>query len=118
MTVREYIERKNELIKKYTGMILVPEDQIIDMELPKDETLSINDDRSACPYCFFYFDYYDCSECPMSKAGNCCLNKGSTYQNITRDVERNIKPRSITDKGASWYEELCELIEQFNEENQ
>ena len=115
MTVREYTERKNELIKKYTEMVLVPEDQIVDMELPEDKMLSMDNDGNACPYCLVFSDSDNgCPGCPMSEAGNCCSNNGSTYANILKYTE----DVAIVNEGMPWYEELYSLVIQFNKENQ
>ena len=68
MTVVEFLRKKNEIIKKHTGLILVPEAQIVEVaKVP----LSMNEDINACPYCKIWFSE-DCIGCPMAANNNDC----------------------------------------------
>jgi len=79
MSVVEFMKRKNEIVKAVTGVILVPEDQIIDIPEDKRKPLDLDDDLSEydflgtgyCPYCALYFDD-GCEGCPMFEADNDC----------------------------------------------
>ncbi len=101
MTVREYIIRKNEIVKKATGHRLVRRDQIIDLEpMP----LCVTSDTYACPYCVTFF-HNDCEGCPITDR---CSPKGSGYEDVIRAID---------------YGSICnisgvrELITEYNESN-
>ena len=108
MTIREYIERKNALTLEQTGIVLVPDDQIIDMEPMR---LSFkNRDAGACPYCIKWIGFpNDCKGCPMQLAGNECGGPiDNTYDQIV-EVLGNPLIGSL--------EGLEELIEEYNISN-
>ena len=106
MTVSEYIRRKNEMIFKHTGIVLVPEDQIEECE---QSELDICADSWACPYCTIYIA--NCGECPMGKAGNVCnISPNNTYAKVMATVP------NITSSSAPWHSELEQLIKQYNSE--
>jgi hypothetical protein len=102
MTVREYIIEKNKLIYDQLGLILVPEDQIIDIEPMK---ISEEADYLACPYCI---KYLFCHGCPMNKADNNCNNLNSSYGQCVEAANKTNLVQSI--KG------LPELIAKYNNE--
>jgi hypothetical protein len=107
MTVEEYIRKKNEILYDITGITLVPEDQIIDIDPMK---LSIESDSKACPYCIEYlFKYESCKSCPMFLAGNeCVVNDNNTYEETRNGLEGSIiKIKKIRD-----------LIKEYNESNE
>ena len=107
MTIREYIERKNALTFKQTGIILVPDDQIIDME-PMRLNFK-NRDSGACPYCIEWINSpNNCDGCPMKEAGNECAVEGDTYDQIVE---------SLGDSLIYGLEGLEELIEEYNISN-
>ena len=109
MTAREYIERKNALIKKYTGLILVPESQIIDIQ--SKEPLNTESDKYICPYCIEWLGLgKDCKGCPMEQADNKCLNDASTYAQLIK------AHGAITGYRHPWSQELEELVDQYNDE--
>ena len=103
MSVKEYIKKKNEILKEHTGITLVPEDQITNPELLTKLNMGL--DRFFCPYCVLY----SCYECPMSKAGNECMDNDSSYQRIRKDTNNRL--RSIH---TPFHSELKELVEEFN----
>lgn len=109
MTVSEYIRKKNKIIFDVCGLTLVPEEQI--EECPQFE-LSTIDDTYACPYCRVYLDYDDfCAKCPMSKAGNCCVDDSTdTYFVVANALGFSI----VSNKRV--IEKLEPLIEQYNNE--
>jgi hypothetical protein len=111
MTSKQYLEAKNEIVKRVTGVTLIPEDQIIEhkfVELfpvyPKELYGEI------CTYCQTY-DVKEtyCEECPMSTAGNICEdNTDSTWHKANLEW---IKLATEYDK-----EELENLAVQYNDE--
>lgn len=106
-----------EIYFDLTGIILVPEDQMLEVtQFP----LSMDSVYTVCPYCiaFWYKHRYDenrtgCEECPLYKAGNGCNNIVSSY---------NKAARILSNRGMSMLEghekvdELKALIEQYNKE--
>lgn len=115
MTPREYIEKKNSIIEKYTGIVLVPEDQIIDLPVEQVGKLSIhNGDEPACPYCIVY-GAGTCKDCPMHEAGNGCTDGShSTYRKVLDTCDEYVD--GLAEFDAPWYDELDELIEEYNNE--
>ena len=78
MTTREFLIKKNKIVKKVTGITLVPEDQIEDiypvfLEAYEGTSTLVAD---LCPYCVAY---PVCDDCPMYIAGNSCENDDSTW---------------------------------------
>ena len=113
MKIIDYIKHKNRIIYRATGLILVPEDQIIDIPTEKVGELSMMSDFYACPYCMvFYVDDEDCSSCPMSLADNKCgISTGNTYDQVIKVIKSG-----IVNKRSKVYDELYELIEWYNAE--
>ena len=115
MTSKQYLKRKNKIVKRVTGLTLVPKDQIKkhpfaeldtgDYYLSKAGELLTSD---ICTYCVLYIDN-DCVDCPMHKAGNACqANDYSTWK------KANIlwgKKSLKTD-----WQELIDLANQYNDE--
>ena len=116
MSVVEFLKRKNEIVKAVTGVILVPEDQI--MDIPEDERtpLDLNDDLSEydflgteyCPYCALYFDN-DCEGCPMYEAGNRCIE--GIYNTWTK--ANDIWMEKSTEKD---WKKLRDLVAEYNKQ--
>ena len=86
MTTKNFIKKKNKIVKRVTGITLVPKDQIVDEEPVLlivynncGETLT----SSVCPYFRSRKKGMgiNCSKCPMSIAGNECKynSKNSTW---------------------------------------
>ncbi len=120
---KRFLIAKNELIKKYTGMDLVPEDQIIDDEKYDNLKLNIKEsDSYICTYCLVHFTKYvkfglfigepenKCTECPMYIAENDCENTLSTYQNIIGIIGKD----GIIGTKQPWYDELVVLVDEYN----
>ena len=110
MTVTEFMQKKNEILRDITGLTLVPEEQIV--EVPKtmlntDSTDIGNGD--ICPYCRIFMN---CNGCPMDIAGNNCdISDNSTYEAVATEYN------SL--RGTySFYEEpmIKVLVEQYNKE--
>ena len=84
MKITEFIRRKNAILFDITGITLVPEDQIEEVETKPLSNSWPNGE--LCPYCKMYAqpgDYnIDCSQCIMSKRCNECNNPASTYQQV------------------------------------
>ena len=113
MLVSEFIKRKNEIIYKHTGLILVPKDQI---EECAQFPLRVDaNDGSACPYCrAFYHKEGMCCNCPMYKAGNYCDGENSSYRSIVMLGEDRLF--SLVYPTQPFHEQLKDLINQYNEE--
>lgn len=110
MTTEEYIRAKNKIIYDATGLTLVPEEQIVDIDTKLVGKLSMGDDMKACPYCKVYLHKYtleNCKKCPMSIANNTCIAIESTYRKITKSNPSIIE----IDK-----DRLSDLIDKYNEE--
>jgi hypothetical protein len=86
MTTEQYIREKNKLVYKATGMVLVPEDQIIDMGYKDTFRATEHLDKLSYPYCLYYFDN-DCKGCIMYEKGNGCLDGYSSYERIIEYLE-------------------------------
>jgi len=106
MKVSEYIRRKNDIIEKTTGLVLVPDDQIIDLEpMPLD----VYEDGEACPYCIAF---EDCKGCPMKLAGNCCNGiEESTYRQVYKALSGGIVQSPLVKK------DIRDLVKEYNESN-
>jgi len=112
MTVTEFIKRKNEIVKRVTGLTLVPDDQIEECEQIKlQQSVSFKTlGAGICPYCMVYNkdESCICNDCPMNKANNDCSEINSTWREIN-PVWRNKATESDM-------KELEELVKQYNKE--
>jgi len=105
MTSLEYMQKKNKLVEKVTGKILVPDDQLINVPysehfIPRDSLKGSN-----CPYCNIYYnDNIKCSKCPMYK-DNYCIDVDSTYYKaniLWRDLSTNDNKNELLDLGEQY----------------
>lgn len=110
MTVVEFITRKNKIIFDKLGVILVPEDQIIECEQIK---LDICNASYACPYCHIYAFNFECRGCPMANAGNACSDSHSSWRAF---YDKANKAKKITRIGH-WYIEQPELVALYDQYN-
>lgn len=111
MLVSEFIRKKNEILFKHTGLILVPEAQIKEC---KKVHLDMGDryaDSDICPYCKVFAS--TCLKCPMAKADNRCGASDSTYRELRRHDKCNY---SICSESTPWYDELKKLVDTYNRE--
>lgn len=125
MTIKEYLIAKNAIIFKYTNVVLVPENQIIDMK-PIPLIDQSGNDMGICPYCIEFYDLdkpNTCNGCPMFDANNGCLSKHnprvseSTYSQVASlSGIGGIWNHPDDETKALWYEELKTLLIQYNEE--
>ena len=108
MTELEYMKEKNRILFEYTGKILVPKSQLVDVKII--EQLSCNDDSECCPYCQLYA-FNKCEGCPMDKSGNKCSsdNEGSTYMKVYYKLKEQ-------DLNIHQVPEIISLVDKFNEE--
>ncbi len=105
MKTKTFIKKKNKIIKKATGLILVPKDQI--KNTPK-KPLSLtygthNLDAELCPYCMAFYNSCtteDGEKCPMLKAGNDC------HENSTWDLANIEWEKKATNKDRKKLEKL------------
>lgn len=117
MSVTEFLNRKNYLIFRYSGVFLVPPDQI--EEVPK-RWLDMRSDATACPYCRVHAtrDMFSCHGCAMYKESNRCSNRGdNSYAKVLETLRPSIGLGIITDIEAPWYDELKALIDEYNIRN-
>ena len=111
MKVTKFIKRKNKIIYNLTGIILVPEDQIV--EVPKHK-LNIAGGEGSCPYCLVYIDDIDCEDCPMAKANNeCTRTENNTWDQLIEWVEDNTEFSSPSD----WYQSIPEMVKLYKKYN-
>jgi hypothetical protein len=111
--IREYIEEKNRIVKEATGLVLVPEDQIVDIPVSAVGEMSVIGDMSCCPYCQVYSC---CQECPMGVVGNYCerSNENSTYLHVVRALP--LPKGSVRTLTRCLRKELGELVDRYNSE--
>lgn len=112
MTVVDYIEKKNAILEKHTGLILVPKGQIQEVEFSGELSLFV--DMGACPYCSTFYGkdgIETCKDCPMYKANNTCFDGESTYS-IMSDASVE---GTIVHEDNAWYGELVDLVKEFND---
>ena len=115
MTDTEFFTRKNKIVKRVTGGVLIPDEQIVETGIKQvelgaefDLDLIVLGD-GICPYCiYFHTDNEGCGDCPMSVAGNKCDNKGSSWRKAKSKWAEKATKEDI--------QELRELCEQYNKE--
>lgn len=113
MKVKKFLKKKNKIIKKVTGMDLIPKDQIKKTPF-KHLSFYTNFDinvlsAAICPYCISYQKYTDCSGCPMSDAGNKCITNPESTWHKSKDIW--IEKATKKDK-----KKLKKLCNQYNKE--
>jgi hypothetical protein len=108
MTSKEFLEKKNELVKRVTGLVLVPEDQLEEHPFVKLDTRETGATLMSgiCTYCR---TYDNCNECLMAIADNRCGNiSRSTWWEANYAWETKATDADRT--------ELMELVNKYNEE--
>lgn len=116
MTPMEYMHKKNALIEDATGLTLIPENQIKDIEIKE---LSLDNDIYACPYCEEYYPMggdTECNGCPMFEKENSCFAWNSSYRGVMNSLERSFPDHY----GVSIVEHIPgieDLVIQYNKEN-
>ena len=86
MSTLTYMKKKNKILKKLTGITLIPKDQLVSLEATY---LSIESDSAICPHCIAY-GKYNCKDCPMAIAGNkCSIDEDNTYDQIIDALPSN-----------------------------
>ena len=114
MTVTEFLIKKNKIIKHYTGLTLVPEEQI---EECKQYPLIIDSNAGICPYCLAYYKKeHTCRNCPMAKQHNKCDDEKSTYQDVIDFCFEHYVTLRLTAKQTPFYNELKSLVKKYNKE--
>ena len=131
MTVLEYINKKNTIVEEYTGYILIPDNQKVDLpitpkmvsdmvaylEVTSEIPITVGENPlvyANCPYCAEYntFDT-DCGNCPMELAGNNCnSSEDSTFLSVI-NIVRELSQENIT--GLS--DNLRDLAKEFSDAN-
>ena len=110
MTELEYMKEKNRILFEYTGKILVPKSQLVDVKIT--EPLSYENDSEACPYCHLYYGA-TCLDCPMHKAGNRCDDSDNKYRTY-KIVSGILHSKHYMD--IYQVPEIRSLVDKFNEE--
>ncbi len=120
---KRFLIAKNELLKRYTGMDLIPEDQIVDDGKYDNLKLDIKEsDSLICTYCHIhslphipYDDEGKCKKCPMHIAGNNCDNPYSSYHNMIMFIINKYGDRKhIISRDLPWHDELVALVDEYN----
>ena len=108
MTLIEYMKKKNEIVLEKTGIILIPKEQMVELEF--NEELNPRDgDRGYCPYCVLFADK-KCIGCPMHEANNNCIQEeDSTYNQVRESLQRE-------DKELYQIDDIVALARQWNTE--
>ena len=101
MTSLEYLIKKNELVERVTGKILIPSDQLEDVPYSEEFKPSEDLNGSNCPYCVALAPCDTCEPCIMYKRGNECINPSSSYT-----IANNVWLELATDEDR---EELYQL---------
>ena len=106
MTNVDFLTRKNKIFFDLTGEILVPPEQIVELDvLPRLGQDMFGGDAAVCTYCVYYKGI--CSDCPMGKADNTCIiDPGNTYSKVRWNL---LKPLTL-------YPEFQDLVDQYNSE--
>lgn len=113
MSTKKFLRKKNKLVKRVTGVTLIPKDQIVEtprVQLDDNDYDSLNAD--ICPYCHIYRTHinafqHTCDECPMAKAGNKCESKLPSSWKEANNLW-------IDKATKSDQQELQELVVQYN----
>ena len=92
----EYLIKKNKIVIEETGLVLVPENQVKLIEMKNYQVANFISGLDKykgrydltsenCSYCAMFFSD-DCEGCPMSEADNCCIDGGSSYNDVEYHV--------------------------------
>ncbi len=138
--VAKALVKKNEILFKHTGVTLIPDDQIEDVEYQQsdmirivqslDEYSSLAEMRlkgygvynfigstilggRACPYCTIYNEnkHNDCDECPMQLDNQCDPDTDNTWNQATQEID--ILP---VDERANLYHDICSWSKRLSAE--
>ena len=110
MTTKDFLIKKNKIVFDVTGVVLVPPNQIEEVEF-RELRSYFAEDLSAyiCPYCHIYYEgVLRCSGCPMAEKGNLCEIEGSTWQRASTLWLEKSKGRDR--------KKLSKLIKKYNKE--
>ena len=75
MTTLKFMKKKNKILKKITGITLIPKDQLVEVEA---KPLTLGRPESICPYCILFIKSYECEDCPMAIKNNRCSDQRNT----------------------------------------
>ena len=122
MTSKQFLIEKNKIVFDVTGLVLIPDDQIIEhpfvrlLELELDE---MGLTTQICTYCMTYLDnknddgsddYEPCEECPMFEAENYCSSDDYDSTWFLASVSWDEKA-TISD-----HQKLQDLVIKYNKE--
>jgi Tfp pilus tip-associated adhesin PilY1 len=112
VTTLKYLKKKNKILKKVTGLTLVPKEQLKNVKLKEPLYVGeVLDDVSICPYCVLYMKDSSCTECPMYKAGNSCVfSPNNTYAAVLKELH------DLGYECIGSVPKIRKLVEKFNKE--
>ena len=126
MTPMEYTIRKNAILFDLTGVVLVPANQIKDVEPIKmqEETKPnrINDGK-ICPYCLVYLSFGNepeketsCEDCPMGKANNRCDEDKDDNEGTYMHVRHILRSKGLIISSIGELLEIQALVKEYNQQ--
>ena len=127
MTTIEFLTKKNEIVERVTGKVLVPDDQMEEVPFQELDTLvgaylvdntTMSLHAAICPYCEAHRELVEtckharinCDNCIMDKKGNGCM---SAEESSTWEDCHELWDELATKKDEA---DLISLIEQYNKE--
>jgi len=111
MNSLEYMIKKNELVKKVTGKVLIPKEQLVNIQYSDAFEPSKNLSIINCPYCNIYHNSgFKCSGCPMDEANNNCKVERNSYR-----VADSLWYKLVTEEDRN---ELFELGLEYKKSNE
>lgn len=114
-SIEKYLIKKNEIIKRYIDVDLIPKNQIEDIELTYEQYLEFQPEhrttRWSCPYCIVN---RNCFTCPMWKAGNDCFDDGSTWQAVNETIDY-LSDRQAIAMGRELYKLGKRFVREYGE---
>jgi len=115
MTSKQYLKKKNKIVKNVTGVTLIPKDQIVKhpfVELTEDLAILFKLPAVCCTYCQLYQED-SCKKCPMAKAGNKCRTLENDDADNTWSKANEIWTETSTVKNMK---KLLKLVKRYNKE--
>jgi len=119
MTVIEYAKEKNKIVKKYSGIDLIPDwaleqlEEIYDAKkeeefkkMVKDAKLKYELSSFSCPHCFIYRKN-NCDGCVYKEMGEVCDCRESLWHKARMAIYHN------ADKEKGFFSEFKELVDNF-----
>lgn len=109
MTVKEYLTRKDAIIRKRYDApvgIIDPDNSVTEV---KQWHMSMDTNATQCPHCMVYWEL-ECEGCPTAIKHGVCGEPGSKSERIGKAILEH--PTGVELKDI--YPELLALIEEYN----